>query len=83
MQFIGSPDSASTRSAAAIWLIFALALFVPVAFFSLEGIAPGVGRFGGLLSGGWIPLLNMLVALKVTLGSWAMVQRFIQYRGLL
>ena len=34
-------------------------------------------------SGGWIPVLNLLVALKVTLGSWAMVQRLLRHRGLL
>ncbi|MCS7031388.1 MAG: Na(+)/H(+) antiporter subunit B [Gloeomargarita sp. SKYG116] len=34
--------------------------------------------------GSWtIPLLNVLVAIKVTLGSWAMVLAFIRYRGLL
>ncbi|PTT97512.1 cation:proton antiporter, partial [Pseudomonas sp. HMWF031] len=46
-------------------------------------LSPGAGEFGSLLSGGWIPLLNLLVALKVTLGSWAMIQRFVQHRGLL
>jgi len=34
-------------------------------------------------SGGWIPLLNVLMAIKVTLGSLAMVQLFVRYRGLL
>jgi multicomponent Na+:H+ antiporter subunit B len=57
--------------------------FVAFSFLALEGISPGLGRFGSLLSGGWIPLLNLLVALKVTLGSWSMIQRFIQHRGLL
>jgi multicomponent Na+:H+ antiporter subunit B len=65
------------------WEKAAVLGFVLLALLSLEGMTPGLGRFGGLLSGGWIPLLNLLVALKVTLGSWAMVQRFIQYRGLL
>jgi multisubunit Na+/H+ antiporter MnhB subunit len=41
------------------------------------------GRFGSLPSGAWIPLLNVLVAIKVTLGSWAMVQLFMRHRGLL
>jgi multicomponent Na+:H+ antiporter subunit B len=49
----------------------------------LEGGALGGGaRFGAIASGGWIPLLNGLVALKVTLGSWAMVQLLVRYRGL-
>ncbi|MEO1673403.1 MAG: cation:proton antiporter, partial [Cyanobacteria bacterium J06631_2] len=41
------------------------------------------GELGSLLSGGTIPLLNILVALKVTLGSWAVILLFIRYRGLL
>jgi multicomponent Na+:H+ antiporter subunit B len=38
---------------------------------------------GDLFSGGWIPILNILVAIKVALGSWAAVLIFIRYRGLL
>jgi multicomponent Na+:H+ antiporter subunit B len=38
---------------------------------------------GALFSGGVIPLLNILVAVKVALGSWAAVLVFIHYRGLL
>ncbi|MBD3886245.1 cation:proton antiporter, partial [Phormidium tenue FACHB-886] len=33
--------------------------------------------------GGVVPLLNILVAVKVALGSWAVVLLFIRYRGLL
>ncbi len=36
-----------------------------------------------LLGSGWIPLLNILVAIKVALGSWAAILIFIRYRGLL
>jgi multicomponent Na+:H+ antiporter subunit B len=50
---------------------------------SCEGIVPISGRFGTVESGGWIPLLNVLMAIKVTLGSWTMVQLFVRYRGLL
>ena len=57
--------------------------FLLVALLLLVGVGPAPGAFGTLLSGGWIPLLNVLVALKVTLGSWAMVQLFVRYRGLL
>lgn len=32
---------------------------------------------------GWIPLLNMVVALKVAIGSWGAILVFIRYRGLL
>ncbi|MGF1540481.1 MAG: cation:proton antiporter, partial [Pleurocapsa sp.] len=38
---------------------------------------------GALFSGGMIPLLNVLVAIKVALGSWAAILLFIRYRGLL
>jgi multicomponent Na+:H+ antiporter subunit B len=57
--------------------------FLLVALLALIGMTPGAGSFGALLSGGWIPLLNVLVALKVTLGSWSMVQRLVRYCGLL
>jgi multicomponent Na+:H+ antiporter subunit B len=50
---------------------------------ALLELTPGWGPYGALLSGGWIPLLNLLVGLKVTLGSWAMVQRLVRRRGLL
>ncbi|NES68719.1 MAG: cation:proton antiporter, partial [Okeania sp. SIO2D1] len=36
-----------------------------------------------LVSGGILPILNILVALKVALGSWAVILLFIRYRGLL
>lgn len=57
--------------------------FLLVALLALLGITPAWGRFGELLSGGWIPLLNILVAVKVTLGSWSMVQRMVRHCGLL
>ena len=66
-----------------LWEKAAVMGFVVLSFLALEGLSPGAGEFGSLLSGGWIPLLNLLVALKVTLGSWAMIQRFVQHRGLL
>lgn len=66
-----------------LWEKAAVLGFLLVALLALSGISPGPGRFGGLLSGGWIPWLNLLVALKVTLGSWAMVQRLVRHRGLL
>jgi multicomponent Na+:H+ antiporter subunit B len=66
-----------------LWEKAAVVGFLLVALVSLVGLDPAAGRFGSLLSGGWIPLLNLLVALKVTLGSWAMVQRLVRHRGLL
>ncbi|WP_315859485.1 MnhB domain-containing protein [Cyanobium sp. ATX 6A2] len=61
----------------------AVLLFIVLAFLSLEGLNLPRGNFGALESGGWIPILNALMAVKVTLGSWTMVQMFIRYRGLL
>ena len=66
-----------------LWEKAAVVGFLLVALLALLGLDPATGPFGSLLSGGWIPLLNLLVALKVTLGSWAMVQRLVRHRGLL
>jgi multicomponent Na+:H+ antiporter subunit B len=66
-----------------LWEKLAVLAFIVVALLSFEGIVPASGRFGTVESGGWIPLLNVLMAIKVTLGSWTMVQLFVRYRGLL
>ncbi|MGK7909833.1 MAG: Na(+)/H(+) antiporter subunit B [Synechococcus sp.] len=58
-------------------------VFILFALLSLSGLALPHGELGNLASGGWIPLLNILVAIKVTLGSWAAILLFIRYRGLL
>ncbi|NEQ96616.1 MAG: cation:proton antiporter [Cyanothece sp. SIO2G6] len=76
-------DTIYQRWNAAIWEKVAVVLFVIVAVLSLVGLELPQGELGGLLSGGWIPLLNILVALKVALGSWAVILIFIRYRGLL
>ncbi len=68
---------------AELWEKLAVLVFIVVAIISFEGIVPISGRFGTVESGGWIPLLNVLMAIKVTLGSWTMVQLFVRYRGLL
>jgi multicomponent Na+:H+ antiporter subunit B len=68
---------------AELWEKLAVLVFIVVAMISFEGIVPVSGRFGTVESGGWIPLLNVLMAIKVTLGSWTMVQLFVRYRGLL
>lgn len=49
---------------------------------TLAGLELPPGKFGDLFSGGVIPLLNILVGIKVALGSWAMILLFIRYRGL-
>ncbi|MEM8610488.1 MAG: Na(+)/H(+) antiporter subunit B [Cyanobacteria bacterium P01_H01_bin.105] len=71
------------RWGAAIWEKVAVLVFIVLAVLSLIGIALPYGQVGTLVSGGWIPLLNVLVAIKVALGSWAAILTFIRYRGLL
>lgn len=58
-------------------------IFIVLACLTLIGLELPYGELGGLVSGGVIPLLNMLVAIKVALGSWAAILLFIRYRGLL
>jgi len=58
-------------------------VFIVLAIAFLCGWSAPLGEFGSLFSGGFIPLLNALVAIKVALGSWAAVLLFIRYRGLL
>jgi multicomponent Na+:H+ antiporter subunit B len=58
-------------------------IFIILAVATLIGWELPQGTLGELFSGGVIPLLNILVALKVALGSWAVILVFIRYRGLL
>ncbi|MEM9770356.1 MAG: Na(+)/H(+) antiporter subunit B [Cyanobacteria bacterium P01_D01_bin.73] len=58
-------------------------VFIVLAVLTLAGWTLPLGEFGGLISGGSIPILNALVAIKVALGSWAAILLFIRYRGLL
>ncbi|MGA9383144.1 MAG: Na(+)/H(+) antiporter subunit B [Phormidium sp.] len=71
------------RWRAAMWEKVSVLLFVALAVISLVGIELPHGELGTLFSGGMIPLLNILVAIKVALGSWAAILVFIRYRGLL
>ena len=68
---------------AATWEKISVLVFILLAVVTLFGIQLPYGELGTLFSGGMIPLLNILVAIKVTLGSWAVVLLFIRYRGLL
>lgn len=68
---------------AATWEKVSVLVFILLAVVTLSGWELPHGELGGLLSGGMIPLLNILVAIKVTLGSWAVILLFIRYRGLL
>jgi multicomponent Na+:H+ antiporter subunit B len=67
----------------AIWEKISVIMFIGLAMFTLVGIEFPHGQFGDLVSGGILPVLNILVAIKVTLGSWAAILLFIRYRGLL
>ncbi len=68
---------------ASTWEKLSVLIFIILAVLSLAGVALPSGEMGGLVSGGWIPILNILVAIKVALGSWAAILIFIRYRGLL
>jgi len=68
---------------AATWEKVSLLIFIVLAVITLTGLELPHGELGGLISGGIIPILNILVALKVALGSWAVILLFIRYRGLL
>ncbi|MEA5505442.1 Na(+)/H(+) antiporter subunit B [Halotia wernerae UHCC 0503] len=68
---------------AAIWEKVSVLIFIVLAIITLAGVELPHGELGALVSGGVIPLLNILVAVKVALGSWAVILVFIRYRGLL
>ena len=68
---------------AATWEKVSVLVFIVLAVITLVGIELPHGEMGALFSGGVVPLLNILVAIKVALGSWAVILIFIRYRGLL
>jgi len=71
------------RWRAASWEKISVLVFIVLAVLTLAGLQIPQGELGTLLSGGIVPILNILVAIKVALGSWAVVLIFIRYRGLL
>jgi multicomponent Na+:H+ antiporter subunit B len=71
------------RWQAALWEKVSVIVFVVLSVITLIGFELPYGQLGALISGGVVPLLNILVAIKVALGSWAAVLIFIRYRGLL
>jgi multicomponent Na+:H+ antiporter subunit B len=71
------------RWQAATWEKVSVLIFIILSVLTLVGVELPYGEVGALFSGGIIPILNILVAIKVTLGSWAIVLIFIRYRGLL
>ncbi|WP_036480572.1 Na(+)/H(+) antiporter subunit B [Myxosarcina sp. GI1] len=68
---------------AATWEKISVLVFIVLAIVTLIGFQLPSGELETLFSGGMIPLLNVLVAIKVALGSWAVILLFIRYRGLL
>jgi multicomponent Na+:H+ antiporter subunit B len=68
---------------AASWEKISVIIFILLAASTLIGFELPHGELDTLVSGGMIPLLNILVAIKVALGSWAVILLFIRYRGLL
>ncbi|MGR3273822.1 Na(+)/H(+) antiporter subunit B [Acaryochloris marina NIES-2412] len=71
------------RWRAAMWEKISVLVFLVLAAITLAGFELPHGELGALVSGGVIPILNVLVAIKVALGSWAVILVFIRYRGLL
>lgn len=68
---------------AATWEKVAVLIFILLAAITLIGWELPQGELGTLFSGGIVPWLNILVAIKVALGSWSVMLLFIRYRGLL
>jgi multicomponent Na+:H+ antiporter subunit B len=71
------------RWRAAMWEKVSVLVFIVLSVITLAGLELPHGELGELFSGGIVPILNILVAIKVALGSWAVVLIFIRYRGLL
>jgi multicomponent Na+:H+ antiporter subunit B len=76
-------ESIYQRWHAATWEKISVLVFIGLSVITLIGIELPHGELGALVSGGVVPLLNILVAIKVALGSWAAILVFIRYRGLL
>ncbi|MBD3420678.1 MAG: cation:proton antiporter [Chitinivibrionales bacterium] len=70
-------------SNAVVWEKVIVLAFIVLSVLTLTGIELPRGSFGSLLSGGGIPVMNVLVAIKVMLGAWALLMILIRYRGLL
>lgn len=68
---------------AATWEKISVLIFIVLSVITLAGYELPHGQLGALVSGGVLPILNILVAVKVALGSWAVILIFIRYRGLL
>ena len=65
-----------------ILLVILLFAIVPVLFgyTPLTDLLPP-GQVGTLLSGGTIPIYNVLIGIKVFIGTWVVIYSFIHHRG--
>jgi multicomponent Na+:H+ antiporter subunit B len=68
---------------AATWEKVSVLIFIVLSVITLSVGELPHGTLGTLFSGGILPVLNILVAIKVALGSWAVLLVFVHYRGLL
>ncbi|NEP22737.1 Na(+)/H(+) antiporter subunit B [Moorena sp. SIO3I6] len=71
------------RWQAARWEKVSVLIFIVLAVITLTGVELPHGELQTLVSAAIIPILNILVAVKVALGSWAVILVFIHHRGLL
>ncbi len=65
------------------WEKATVLVFLLLAILSLSGLRMLAQPVWVPLDNVFIPLLNVLIALKVTFGAWTIVLTFIRYRGLL
>lgn len=65
------------------WEKISVLIFIVLSVIKLSGFELPLGELGTFFSGGTLPLLNFLVAIKVALGSWAVLLTFIHSRGIL
>jgi multicomponent Na+:H+ antiporter subunit B len=71
------------RWRASMWEKVSVLVFIVLSMVTSARLELPHGQVGTLFSGGIVPILNILVAIQVALGSWAVILLFIRYRGLL
>ena len=59
---------------------FSWICIILIASLTFFGVVPPEGYWGGFFSGGWIPVLNILIGAKVGLGTWALSLGFLDHR---
>ncbi|MBN1332907.1 MAG: hypothetical protein JW971_04000 [Synergistales bacterium] len=71
--YLSSHDPEKIEKSA--WLLIIL-----ISAFTCAGSFLPKGLYGTVLSGGWIPFLNVLIGVKVGLGAWALSMGFLEHR---